>query len=298
MNKKRVLFFFENDWAFGQIYNSLTRRLAKYGIYAHILDWRKSYTHQEFEFLMRKFDAIVTEPSAIDSVMSYNIPKSKIIAVAHHEKDIIFGINRCGLGMYDELQAYGVIHEHLVDVSHRAGISRVPLVVPNGIDFDYFYSSISPSLKTLGYAGAASSEMSDFSDFKRSYLLKPISEAAELPLKINNRMYHMCVAGYYETIDSLLVTSKYEGCGLPAMEAAAAGRLVLAAQAGSFDGSSGLLCRLPDEEFIIDAVSHLERCKDPVVYRDNCERAQQYAREHYDWDNVINKYVELLTSYE
>lgn len=297
MHKKRVLFFFENDWAFGQIYNSLTRRLTKYDIYAHILDWRKSYTHQEFEYLMRKFDSLVTIPSVVDSALSYNIPKSKIIAIAHHEKDIVFGINRCGIGLYDELQAYGVIHEHLVDVSRSAGISRVPKVVPNGLDFDYLYSPISPALRTLGYAGAASSEMSDSSDFKRSYLLKPIADTVGLPLKIHDRMYHMCIAGYYESIDSLLVTSKYEGCGLPAMEAAAAGRLVLAAQAGSFDGSSGLTCRTPDEEFKADAVKHLEQCKDPVIYRNNCERAQQYARDHYDWEHVIHKYVELLTCY-
>ena len=295
MYKKRVLFFFENDWAFGQIYNALTRRLAKYGIYAHILDWRKSYTQQEFAYLMAKFDAVVTVPNVLSSLLSYNIPKSKVIAVAHHEKDIIFGVEKFGTSLYEEIQAYGVIHEHLVDVSRNAGISRVPIVVPNGLDFDYYYAPISRELKTLGYAGAISSEMSDHTDFKRTYLLKPIAEAAGLPLKMHDRMYHMCVAGYYETIDSLLVTSKYEGCGLPAMEAAASGRLVIAAQAGSFDGSSGLLCRTPDEEFKADAIMHLEKCKDPVVYKENCERSQQYARDNYDWDHVIDKYIELLT---
>ena len=244
---------------------------------------------------MCKFDAVVTVPSVLSSLLSYNVPRNKIIAIAHHEKDIIFGVENFGTSLYEEIRGYGVIHEHLVGVSRNAGIARVPVIVPNGLDFDYYYSPISEGLKTLGYAGAIAGGMSDGSDFKRTYLLNPIADAVNLPLKTHDRMYYMCVAGYYETIDSLLVTSKYEGCGLPAMEAAAAGRLVIAAQAGSFDGSSGLLCRTPDEEFKADAITHLEKCKDPAIYKENCERAQQYARDNYDWSHVIDRYVELLT---
>jgi len=290
----RILFYFENDWAFGQIYNALTRRLAKWGIYAHILDWRKAYTQAEMRYLMFKFDAIVTVPSVVDGLVANGVPLGKIVAVAHHEKDIVFGASKAGVGMFDELRGYGVIHEHMLEVSRSTGIQRVPLVVPNGLDFEYFYEPISDGLKVLGYAGAISSGMSDGSDFKRTHLLKAVAEATGLPLLTHERMYHMCVAGYYRTIDGLLVTSSYEGCGLPAMEAAAAGRLVLGAQVGAFDGSSGLLCRTPDLKFVEDAVAHLNRCKDPAVYRLECERAQQYARDHYDWDHVIERYVELL----
>ena len=293
--KRRVLFFFENDWAFGQIHNSLIRRLYSKGIYAAIIDWGKSRTVQEFEYIQNKFDVIATVPSVINSLFSYNIPLSKIAAIAHSELDIVLGAQRCGVDMYEELYGYAVIHKNLIEVSRNQGISREPVVTPNGIDFDYFYAPVSNSLDCLGYAGAKSFIMSDASDCKRSHLLEPICIRSGLPLMWPERMHYLSMAGYYASIDGLIVTSKYEGCGLPAMEAAAAGRLVVAAKTGNFDGSSGLLCRTPDEEFVEDAVNHLQNCSDPSVYRANCERAQQYARDHYDWEHVIDKYVELVS---
>jgi glycosyltransferase involved in cell wall biosynthesis len=105
---------------------------------------------------------------------------------------------------------------------------------------------------------------------------------------------HLCMPGYYETIDALLVTSDYEACGLPAMEAAAAGRLVVSAAVGYFDGSSGALCRTPEDEFVEDARRILEEHKDPIKYRETCERAQQYARDHYDWSHVVDGWIDLL----
>lgn len=291
---KKVLFFFENDWAFGQIHNALAKRLYQYKIYCHVLDWRTSYSHQEFLYLQSKFDAIVTVPSVIDCLISYDVPLSKVIGVAHHEKDIILGLQKIG-NRFEELLGYGVIHKHLVEVSAKAGIKRIPKIVPNGLDFDYFYNPVKDKLEIVGYAGAITSAMSDSSEFKRSYLISPIINKTNLTLKLHNRMHHLCMGGYYQSVDSILVTSKYEGCGLPAMEAAAAGRLVLGAKVGCFDGSAGLLCRTPDEEFITDAIDHLERCKDPAVYKEHCERFQQYARDHYDWSQVVNNYVDLLS---
>lgn len=292
---RRVLFFFENDWAFGQIHNALIRRLYSHGIHAAILDWGTSRTAQEFDNIQRRFDAIVTLPSVLNSLLSYNVSPSKLVAVAHSEIDIALGAARCGAGIYDELQGYAVIHQDMVAVSAHHGISRVPLVTPNGIDFDYFYAPISAGLRTLGYAGASVFHMSDKSDCKRSHLLTPISNAVGLPLRWPQRMHYLAMSAHYELMDALIVTSSYEGCGLPAMEAAAAGRLVVAAKTGNFDGSSGLLCRTPSDEFVQDAIEHLNQSKDPVIYRAHCERAQQHARDHFDWDHVIDRYVELLS---
>jgi glycosyltransferase involved in cell wall biosynthesis len=248
----------------------------------------------EFGNILRRFDAIATVPSVLNGLLSHGVPASKLVAVAHSEIDIVLGVERCGVGIYEQVYGYAVIHPDLVEVSRSAGIERVPLVTPNGIDFDYYYTPISSGLKCLGYAGAPVFHMSNRSECKRSHLLRPICDGVGLPLRWPERMHYLAMAGHYESVDSLIVTSSYEGCGLPAMEAAAAGRLVLGAQVGAFDGSSGLLCRTPDLEFVEDAVAHLNRCKDPAVYRLECERAQQYARDHYDWDHVIERYVELL----
>jgi hypothetical protein len=294
MRKKRVLFFFENDWAFGQIYNALIRRLYAYGIHAAILDWGTSRTVEEFQNIQSQFDSIVTVPSVLNSLQSYGIPFSKMVAVAHAEVDIVLGAQRCGIDAYEQLQGYAVIHKDLAEVSKKEGIVREPVVTPNGIDFDYFAQPISAQLNSLGYVGSPKFILSDSSDCKRSYLLKPICDAVELPLLWPQRMHYLAMAGHYASIDALLVTSNYEGCGLPAMEAAAAGRLVIAAKTGAFDGNAGLLCRTPDNEFVRDAIAHIQGCKDPKVYKAHCERAQQYARDHYDWEHVIDRYVALL----
>jgi glycosyltransferase involved in cell wall biosynthesis len=78
------------------------------------------------------------------------------------------------------------------------------------------------------------------------------------------------------------------------MEAAAAGRLVVAPGVGYFDGSTGVLCRMPDEEFVFDAKLALIKHKKSKTYRETCERAQQYARDNYDWDKTITGWLNLL----
>ena len=107
-------------------------------------------------------------------------------------------------------------------------------------------------------------------------------------------MNHLCMPGYYRSVDSILITSRYESAGLPSMEAAAAGRLVVGAAVGYFDGSSGILCRTSDEEFVVDAREALVAHRDPAIYKNTCERSQQYARDHYDWEHRIEAWLELI----
>ena len=137
--------------------------------------------------------------------------------------------------------------------------------------------------------------MSNGSDFKRGYLAPRVTEGLGLDYVMHEFMYHLCMPGYYRTMDSLLVTSSYEGCGLPAMEAAAAGRLVVGAAAGYFTGDSGFLCRTPDDEFVEDARGILTLCKNsPETYRSICEKGQQYARDNYDWEHTVDGWIELF----
>jgi hypothetical protein len=80
------------------------------------------------------------------------------------------------------------------------------------------------------------------------------------------------------------------------MEAAAAGRLVISSVVGYFDGSHGALCRLADEDFVADAREMLLKYQDPVLYRGACEKAQAYARDHYDWKHVTDGWINLFYS--
>ena len=47
----KVLFFFENAWAFGSIHNALAKELYPYGIHADIIDWASRYVLEEFDLL-------------------------------------------------------------------------------------------------------------------------------------------------------------------------------------------------------------------------------------------------------
>jgi hypothetical protein len=244
--------------------------------------------------LNQKFETFVTTPEAIEHLKQMGIPLSKIVSIAHQEKDISTAVTNHGVDNFDELKGYGVVNNSLVDVSRNLGIRKIPSVVKVGVDFDHFYLPVKDSLDVIGYAGEIKSLMSDNSDFKRSYLIPQIIEQVKLPLQHHQYFNHLCMAGYYTLIDGLIVSSNYETAGLPAIEAAAAGKLVISPAVGYFDGSYGLLCRTPDQEFVEDAVAMIERFKDPVLYKNVCLSSQQYVRDHYDWSVLVKDWINLV----
>ena len=284
----------ENGWAFGQIHHALIKRLWKRGVYAHLLDWGHQFKPGEIDLLKSKFDTFVTTPDGALGIHNQGVPLDRLVVVAHHEIDLCKLAHHGHAGIFAHLKGFGAVSVSLVDAARGYGISRTPKVVLNGIDFDHFYSPVPMQLKSVGYAGAFKAPMSDSTDFKRGYLLPRVIDGLELEFKKHTFMNHLCMPGYYRSVESILITSKYESAGLPSMEAAAAGRLVIGAAAGYFDGSSGILCRTPDDEFVEDARLALTSHKDPSVYRQTCERAQQYARDHYDWEHRVDAWIELI----
>ena len=295
MQKKSVIFFTQNQWAFGQIHHALIKRLTAYGIYAHLLDFYKEYTHEEYNYLCAKFETFVTTPEAVARLMHYGIPPERIVAIAHAERDVAGGVATSSTSVFNRLKAFGVINPRLSEQARQLGITREASIVRNGLDFDHYYAPVSCGLRVVGYAGADYHPMSNNKDCKRAYLLDSVLSGSKLMFKRHPAINHLCMAGYYQTVDAVLVTSNYEACGLPAMEAAAAGRLAISAAVGYFDGSHGALCRLPDDEFVADAREALQKYQDPQLYKDTCEKAQQYARDNYDWKHVIDDWVRLIT---
>lgn len=292
---KSVAFFTENDWAFGQIHNALVKRFWERGIYAHVLDWKITYSPIEIEYLKKKFDIFYTNPPQVPHLINvFGLPKERIVTVAHAEVDIYKAVNLAGVDMFNGLKSYAVINPSMVSASANFGVQRTPDVVLNGIDFDHFYEPISGMLRTVGYAGALHHTMSNGQDCKRKHLIFETMNGMPFNFQDHTRMHYLCMAGFYTTIDALLLPSSYEACGLPIMEAAAAGRLVICAEIGYFDGSSGVLVRTPENEWVSDAREALLRHRDPMLYVQSCSRAQQYAREHFDWSNRVDAWVKLF----
>jgi glycosyltransferase involved in cell wall biosynthesis len=149
----------------------------------------------------------------------------------------------------------------------------------------------------VGFAGATDNV---HREIKRWWLAEQVAQAAGLEFKLAQG-YHNSYAtmpGYYKTIDALIVSSTEEGAGLPALEASAAGRLVISTPVGiwkSQAGTSGHTVPIDETEFVKQTVELLNFYKDnPQAYVEKCLSAQQHARQ-YDWSTVIHHWVALLS---
>lgn len=299
---KKVLFFTQNRWAFGSIHHGLCKELYKHNIYANLLDWTETYTPEEFELLNNTYDLFVTMPEAVLSLhYNYGIPLNKIIAVAHGQSDILLAKQEANMDFYPELHSYAVISEVLKNKSIEFNISVVPKVVEVGIHFDVFYQPIHNSLKNIGYGGAKETINFFGEEIKRGHLVeRVISNIEDLNLVSHKFYNHLCMSGYYNKIDALIMSSTEEAGGLPAMEAAAAGKLIIGTPVGYFEEhgkyGGGVLVPLDELGFLNETRKNLLYYRDnPNEYREKCQEIQHYTREHYDWSKTIHSWVELFS---
>jgi hypothetical protein len=295
---KRVVFFTETEWAFGVIHYELTKYLFCYGVSATVMSWNKAYTPLEVAELSDTIDYFISTPFGVAILIDrYGIVPEKCIAVAHATLDI-----ECLLTFLPEnrqrLAAYSVVSNWLKEQSIALGVERVPTVTPIGINYNAFFSWPSKELKIVGYAGAINPD-NIHRHIKRPWLIQQAVTAADLDLKIAHDYHNSWVTmpGYYKTVDAVLVSSTEEGAGLPALEAAAAGKLVISTPVGIWlarAGNSGHTVPVEETAFVKETVDWLNYYKgNPAEYQIKCAETQQHAR-RYDWTNVIHHWVELI----
>ena len=297
---KKILFYTQNRWAFGSIHHGLIKRLYAHGLYCNLLDWTLPTTYIEFHLLNEIYDLFMTTPEAVANLVGLGIPLSKIVCVAHCERDITLAAKNLGTEFYSQLAGMGVVCEPLVAVCAAAGISRTPVVVKVGIDFDLFYAPPAAELRNVGYAGEMTFRASSGEEIKRPELCQQAATAAKITLKVHEFYNCLCMPAYYRTVDALLMSSSYETAGLPIMEAAAAGRLCIGTPAGYFGENAlkggGILCPMEPALFVKSAAEALSfYAADAVAYRAKCVDIQEFARQHYDWAHVLEPWVELLS---
>jgi glycosyltransferase involved in cell wall biosynthesis len=296
VKQRRVTLFTEPEWAFGAIHYELTKYLFAHGINATVLNWEKGYNTQELQELAANTDLFVSSPYGIAILINqYNVAPEQCVAVAHAVWDLNHLI-AYDPAVIDRLHGYSVVSEWLVEQSAGIGVVRIPLVTPVGINYDSFQAKPSDKLKTVGFAGAVSGV---HVDIKRPGLVEQVAKSAGLELKLAHG-YHNSYAtmpGYYPTVDALIVASTEEGAGLPALEASAAGRLVISTPVGLWKtrrGTSGHTVPIEESEFLAETVKLLEFYKNnPDAYQEKCSSTQQHAQS-YDWSQVIASWVSLL----
>lgn len=297
----KVLFYTQNRWAFGSIHHALAKELYKHNIYANLLDWTQPYTADEFRLLNKTYDVFVTNPEAVLSLHHRGVPLNKIVTIAHGQWDLLLARQNNGTEFYNQLKGYAVISDVLKQKSLEFGISRIPDITPLGIHFDTFYDKVPDRLRVVGYAGQKECINFFKQEIKRAKLVElATTNIQDISLVTHGDYNHLCMPGYYKTIDCLIMASTEEAGGLPVMEAAAAGRLIMGTYVGYFehnaDIGAGIGLPIDASEFLTKAREHIIYYRDnPIQYKQKCESIQQFAKEHYDWSSVVQHWVKVLS---
>jgi glycosyltransferase involved in cell wall biosynthesis len=298
---KKILFYTENNWAFGSIHNALCKELYNYGIYSNLLDWKLEYTKKEFDLLNEKYDFFVTMPPAVLTLhYNYGIPLEKIIAVAHGQWDILLAKQQADIDFYPRLHKFSVISQVLKGKCNEWNISVDPVISKIGVHFNLFYSKPSNSLKRVGYGGA--NEINNFfgQEIKRPKLIEESVKRVDGIELVKHEFYnYMCMPSYYKSIDCVIMSSIEEAGGLPMMEGAAAGKLCMGTPVGYFEenakNGAGILLPTEENSFVLETEQILKYYKNnSEEYYRKCLDIQEYARYNYDWSKVIHQWVELF----
>jgi glycosyltransferase involved in cell wall biosynthesis len=295
---KQIVFFTETEWAFGVIHYELTKCLYSYDVNAVVLPWNKGYSRQEIDELSTAIDYYVSTPYGVAILIdSYGVAPEKCIAVVH----AVLDIERLKTFLPEyvtRLHAYGAVSEWLIEMSASLGIERVPALAPVGINYHAFFNRPSRELKTVGYAGAANVD-NIHRHIKRPWLVEQSVQVAGLNLCIAHGYHNSWVTmpGYYKNVDAVIVASTEEGAGLPALEASAAGKLVISTPVGIWlarAGDSGHTVPIEESAFVKQTVELLNYYKNnPDEYQIKCLETQRHAK-RYDWSNVIHNWIDLI----
>lgn len=304
-NARKVLIFGYTKWSHGRAYYDLCKHLHRRGYIVDILDWRSGHADHIGE-IVAYYDLFMT---ALDGVRilvdDYRVPYDKIIALSHHEFDMRMLIEQRGIEIFEKFANYGVVSEYLYSASLIRGVPRIPMVSSLGINFSDFYAEIPERLETVGYAGSMSVKTFGV-EWKRGELAEACARDADLAFKVagwtGNQISFHDMPDFYRTVDAVLVTSINEGAGLPVLEAAAAGRLVIGTPVGHFPlkayQGGGILAPIESEKFKAFTSAALRYYKEnPAAFVDKCRSIQEAARQ-FDWQYTIGEWIELIEAAE
>lgn len=300
---KKVVFYFEAEWAFGSIHYELFKYLFAHGYNCHLLSWDRRCTREEILELDSHIDFWVTCTQGFKH-LAYDlnaIKPERAVIIAHSIIDLNFHLNNYGHVDFDRFLNYGVVSDHILQYSNKVGIQRTPLICPLGINYHTYYSTPSEELQTIGYAGSMKGDHFGLGvDIKRGYLVEEVAKRTGLKFKVAQN-YHksfVTMAGFYKNVDCIIASSIEEGAGLPVLEAGAAGKLVLSTPVGHWNDriadKGGITLPIPENEFIEKCCEILNFYKNnQSEYKNRCLQIQEHAKS-YDWTNFIDSWIKVL----
>jgi len=292
------------------VHYELIKYLFQQNINANVLSWNNNnYTTTEIQELSNSIDYFVSAPTGIAKLIDgYGIPANKCIAIAHALVDL----EHLSWFSYDNiinLHSYCVVSDWLLQKSLESSIPRIPQVTPIGINYHSFYAEPNNSLTTVGYGGAFIARNDDrlinlgYSNQpairKRSYLVQEVAEQVNLNFLVAQQYHNSWVTmpGFYKAVDAVIIASTEEGAGLPALEASAAGKLVISTPVGIWMNnlnSSEHTVSIEEKAFLKETAELLNYYKNNnKAYNRKCLETQEYAK-RYDWSQVIDKWVRAI----
>jgi glycosyltransferase involved in cell wall biosynthesis len=300
----KIALFGPGDWCIGDTYRTLASLLN-----AKHLNW--SVPHRKED--LQGHDRILTQAGEGTHCLvgAYQVDRAKIFAVGHAASDIVQWLKCEDNNRLCQYAGFGVISDTLAAESLSMGVTRVPVILRQGIDCSLYASSLPESLKTVGYAAVWERRNEYGVEIKRGKLVQEIAnkvglsfKSATCPAKPGETYYqtettpHEKMPDFYRSVDVVIVSSLQEGGGMPMLEGAAAGRLTIGTPVGdiprlAYEGF-GLLAPLNEEAFVKFAVETLEFYKlHTLEFRSKCESIRQASRKR-DWSNVIQDWIEFL----
>lgn len=295
---KKIVFFTETEWAFGVIHYELIKYLFVRGITATVLNWNREYSPEELAELAVSIDCFVATPHGVATLIDrYRIPPEKCVVVAHATLDLEH-LSWFSHDNFMRLRGYGVVSGWLREKSLERGFPREPQVVPIGINYHSFYAEPNPAMESISYAGAINPD-NIHRHIKRPWLVQKVAEQSNLYLRIAHAYHNSWVTmpGFYKSVDCVIISSTEEGAGLPALEASAAGKLVISTPVGIWrdhSGGTGHTVPIEEEAFVRETVELIQHYRaNPAAYQEKCQAAQEHAR-IFDWSQVIDHWIALF----
>ena len=324
MNTQYDIFVYSQlDWAFGAINSGLSKHLYQDGYNFHLFDWQKTFVIEDLHNSLNYYDAILTCCDGSEVLLRSSdeslVERIKFVVPIHSYRDVFWIKARHSEYMQKHIN-YTALCPWIIDVVKEELPNVNVNFSPLGIDTS-LYSKMQPpkELKTLGYAGArddnggvqAALDDKCPNGFpaakKRSEMAWKVAENVGLHLECatadwdarNIYRHYTLMPGWYTNVDAICVTSLQEGAGLPALEAAAAGKLVISTDVGHFDWHSknkgGIMLPTDREDYIREATKILKYFKEhPQAFAKACKGVQNHALENYSWNSVKDYWIKLL----
>lgn len=314
----KILFFVENNWAFGKIHNELIKVLHP-EIYCDIIDWRTSYSEDFFRFCKEKYDYFLTTTHGANGLIKfYGVDPKQIIAIIHAEYEIeseifkiLSGENRDDPAQWvGSLAGFASVSSSLRDAFRvRLPYARMPRTLPIGCFTRNYKKNKNKKVENILYCGSfKESENEEMADWerrvyknKRPYLIKSVCDKTGCNFHVVNGLNFLVMEEVYQNYDLLMFSSLSEGLPTVAIEAIASHVPIIGTNTGIMKeidyAGAGFTAPFDEQAFIDFSVDKINELNSSSSYI-NAKNKAEILSYKYDWNSIKPIWMGFFKSLE